>query len=756
MTSPKHADAVVAGPRMPLAEAAGNAAARGNAIGAKIPRPRSASSQSLVYRCVQPCDVRAKPGKGGRVGALEAGQEVAVAEIAKDGRHLRIGALGGWVPTRRMALAVGASLEGGDKENDAPPRQSPPTKRLRRAAPLEVTPRPTADGTLQAGAKRSASPTPTLFDDCGRPSGHPQFGDAAPPPAGRGQAQADAEVEVRFEQRGSLGIAFTLQGGRIVVREVVPGGAADALREAGGGLRPGMVLRAVQGQAVATLGFTKSMELLSTAPRPLCLEFERGLVTPATPTKASGRSAAAAADAFFVSGMHQKKGAALVMAKMAREYIAEAAKLLLNASTAEEIRQVELHLVSALRLAPANGAAFTLLAEAERALSLLTDDRPAGIPQPTEQVDVIEQLAEMIAPTPPRESGSSSAEEECTIAELLAQLQALDADESATDASVPMQQLLTDLELLELEDELQEMQGEPGLALDSAAKLDENLDVESLATPETVRPSSSAADQRTPQNPSPTAEEAAVPLDASDFTAMMASWRLSCSPGAPATTAPTATTPGVHLERDIAASGEGQDDAPSPELQKQAAACSSNTGSDGDSSVAVRCGSRVRAAKLYASPSDSSQSPVSAALGAGRHQAVMLTAQRRLRMRSQPDMVVESATTEADHHRERPDAKAPEAKPSALGGCALAAQSAKAYWDNGAPRGGDAVATGAATAAADACQTVARQRRKFFEELAARHAIRAVPAPVPRLASHKRTRILELLQERMLANEATV
>ena len=45
------------------------------------------------------------------------------------------------------------------------------------------------------------------------------------------------------------------------------------------------------------------------------------------------------------------------------------------------------------------------------------------------------------------------------IAELLAQLQALDADESATDASVPMQQLLNDLELLELEDELQEMQG---------------------------------------------------------------------------------------------------------------------------------------------------------------------------------------------------------------------------------------------------------------------------------------------------------
>ena len=68
---------------MPLAEPAGNAAARGNAIGAKIPRPRSASSQPLVYRCVQPCDVRAKPGKGARVGALEAGQEVAVAEIAK-------------------------------------------------------------------------------------------------------------------------------------------------------------------------------------------------------------------------------------------------------------------------------------------------------------------------------------------------------------------------------------------------------------------------------------------------------------------------------------------------------------------------------------------------------------------------------------------------------------------------------------------------------------------------------------------------
>ena len=754
MTSPKHAEAVGAGPRAPLAEAAGNAAARGNAIGAKIPRPRSASSQPLVYRCVQPCDVRAKPGKGGRrIGALEAGQEVAVAEIAKDGRHLRI-ALGGWVSTRRMALAVGASLEGGDKENDAPPRQSPPTKRLRRAAPLEVTPRPTADGTLQAGAKRSASPTPTLFDDCGRPSGHPQFGDAAPPPAGCGQAQADAEVEVRFEQRGSLGIAFTLQGGRIVVREVVPGGAADALREAGGGLRPGMVLRAVQGQAVAALGFTESMELLSTAPRPLCLEFERGLVTPATPTKASGRSAAAACDAFFVSGMHQKKGSALVMAKMAREYIAEAAKLLLNASTAEEIRQVELHLVSALRLAPANGAAFTLLAEAERALSLLTDDRPAGIPQAcTEQVDVIEQLAEMIAPTPPRESGSSPAEEECTIAELLAQLQALDADESATDASVPMQQLLTDLELLELEDELQEMQGEPGLALDSTTKLDENVDVESLATPETVRPSSSAADQRTPQNPSPTAEEAAVPLDASDFTAMMASWRLSCSPGAPATTAPTTTGHAVHLEPDIAASGEGQDDVPSPELQEQAAACSSNTGSDGDSpSVAVRCGSRARAAKLYASPSDSTQSPVSAALGAGRHQAVMLTAQRRLRMRSQPDMVVESATTEVD----QPDAKASEAKPSALGGCALAAQSAKVYWEGGAPRGCDAVATGAATAAADACQTVARQRRKFFEELAARHAIRAAPTPVPRLASHKRTRILELLQERMLANEATV
>ena len=76
------------------------------------------------------------------------------------------------------------------------------------------------------------------------------------------------------------------------------------------------------------------------------------------------------------------------MAELAREYVANGAKLLLSVENLAEdvavptnlqlsevmnkvevVRQAELHFVSALRLAPANAAALTLLTEAEKILA---------------------------------------------------------------------------------------------------------------------------------------------------------------------------------------------------------------------------------------------------------------------------------------------------------------------------------------------------------------------------------------------------
>ena len=726
-----------------------------------------------------PPQVRTKPGfkVGSKVGLLQEGEEVRVLELHSSGAYLRIGSMGtwregleprGWVPVASMELAVQSSLEG--KENATSPCLAKKKRQKSFVSPAKImptstqTPRPTSDGLLAAQRTiGAASLAPTLFDDCGRPSSHPEHG--APGPT---RTLSDNEVEVCFETRGSLGIAFCKQAGKVVIREVIAGSAADQLRHATSssagaahGLRPGMVLRSVQGQPVAALGFAASMSLLSSAPRPLSLEFEKELVKPLTPTKATGRSVTAACDAFFVAGMHTGKNAAVQMAELAREYVANGAKLLLSAGnlaedvavpthvqrsqvadTVELVRQAELHFVSALRLAPANHAALTLLTEAEKLLVDLDHRSDAadegikrtgsgGVKRTTsdaglagtadtgpQDISVTAELSMLLA-APDQSGPGAETSEPDSIKTLLAQLKALDRDSSTTqdgaemaadnsmssslsvgslwsaiDATVPMAQLLLDLQVLELEDEL-ELLSSGTLPTPTGA----------VATPASVRRSSSSSSSSssvlcTPKAPEPITEADSVPIDAMDFTTMMASWRLSSSPGAPAVqqtaasseiysadcaASPTTSdasrisrsaSPSAALEQDIVEFEQQLDSvaaARSPMADSSMLAPCSPPAiialprSSGDQmeeelisfchadSLAAADDEPVsRPAWHLCSPSDVLISPVTAALQKGRGPSLMATAQRRLEMKSErdlmaiepPDNVVQSVDAE--------------------------------------------------------------------------------------------------------------
>lgn len=720
--------------------------------------------------CVRvPVQVRSKPGykNGSKVGALNPGEEVRVAELHATGSYLRISSMGtwcegveprGWVPVSNMELAVQAFLQG--KENATSPCLTKKKRQKSFVSPAKVvktntqTPRPTADGSLAAqivtNDAAAVITAPKLFDDCGRPPSHPEHG--LPLPA---RARPEDDVEVCFETRGSLGIAFCKQAGKIVVREVIAGGTADKMQRTSSrvgtvqGLRPGMVLRSVQGQPVAELGFAASMSLLSSAPRPLSLEFEKQLVKPLTPTKATGRSVTAACDAFFVAGMHTHKNAAVQMAELAREYVANGAKLLLSAENLAEdvavpthqqrsditnmvevVRQAELHFVSALRLAPANDAALTLLTEAENMLSDLkrrSDSAEAGITRTgsgglkrttsdaglvgandtdTLEISITAELSMMLAA--PEHPGAGTSEPD-SIKELLAQLKALDqhsSDEDDSDrslcsstsaaiplpgleGSVPMAQLLLDLQVLELEDELE---------LLSSGTL--STPTSTVATPVSAgRSSCNSSVLCTPTAPEPTTEADSVPIDAMDFTAMMASWRLSNSPGAPAAQqvdvqsepssadhvscpAPSdasrisrSASPSAVLEQDIvdfeqqldsvAAMRSPQEQLPEDSESSTLTPCSppaivalprsSHDRMDEEligflhtDSLATPAEVKpaARAQWRLCSPSDNLISPVTAAVHKGPGASVMLTAQRRLEMKSERDLMAIDAAND--------------------------------------------------------------------------------------------------------------
>jgi hypothetical protein len=756
------------------------------AVACSAQQHTTSSPQSSLNSQHRDLQVRSKPGykQGSKVGDLRVGEECHVMELGSDG-YLRISSLNtwregleprGWVPVASMELSVQSSLEG--KENGSSPAPGP-KKRHKKSfvSPAKVvtqTPRPTADGSLEpqlaAAARASGAATPKLFDDCGRPITHPEHGVPAPV-----RSLSDDEVEVCFETRGSLGIAFCKQAGKIVVREVVAGGVADTMRRTASasssvsmahGLRPGMVLRTVQGQPVSSLGFAASMALLSAAPRPLSLEFEKELVKPLTPTKATGRSVTAACDAFFVSGMHTQKNAAVAMTKLAREYVANGAKLLLSAENiaddvavptqlqqsdladkVESVREAQLHFISALRLAPANHAALTLLTKAEMFLSDLTarvgaaedgmkrtgsgglkrTTSDAGLTgaNNTDTIDmsVTGELSMMLA-APDQPDGAGEPD---SIKELLAQLKALDQHDSASvdesangsptctaaaaapevNVSMPMAQLLLDLQVLELEDELELLSG---------GTLPTPKSV--VATPASARRSSSNSSVLcTPTVPEPTTEADSMPIDAMDFTSMMASWRLSnspsaqqqnqaaaedssqddalaceseCDPCSPAASEASrisrSASPSAMIEQDILAFEE-QLDCVAAARSPQSAACSplpapsaastcsppaiveqsvshddveeeligfchtagSPVAATADSSMAqaVSDMDEVQAPQLQqqqhqhlCSPSDSLVSPITAMLHKGRAASVTLTAQRRLEMKSQRDMIV--------------------------------------------------------------------------------------------------------------------
>lgn len=682
------------------------------------------------------------------MGSLQPGEEVRVTELHAAGSYLRVRSMGawregleprGWVPVSSMELAVQSSL--GGKENAASPCVAKQKRQKSFASPAKTittrqTPRPTADGSLAAqrvGVNTALiTQAAALFDDCGRPLSHPQHGASAP------KRTLSEEVEVRFETRGSLGLAFCKQAGKIVLREVIAGGAADTLRrtsssaDAAHGLRPGMVLRTVQGQPVAALGFAASMSLLSSAPRPLSLEFEKDLVKPLTPTKATGRSVTAACDAFFVAGMHMRKNAAVEMAELAREYVANGAKLLLSAgnlandvavpthvqqseltTTVELVRQAELHFVSALRLAPANHAALALLTEAEKLLADLerrsdTAEESikrtgsggvkrtisdAGLTGTTDtdafEISITAELSMMLAAPDQLPAGSETSEPD-SIKELLAQLRGLDrstgedgAEVSAdcsvsgsilageADASVPMAQLLLDLQVLELEDELE---------LLSTGTLP--TPTSSVATPASIQRSAvNSSILCTPKAPAPTTDADSVPIDAMDFTTMMASWRLSSSPGAPVAAqagmpsdgsadcaASPTTSDASRISRSASPSAVLEQDIVDFERQLDSVAAARSPTAISNTSMLTPCSppailafprsscddmeeeligfghsdTLVAAVDEPAprwSPSDAVISPVTAALRKGRGASLMLMAQRRLEMKSQRDLM---------------------------------------------------------------------------------------------------------------------
>ena len=682
------------------------------------------------------------------MGALQPGEEVRVTELHATGSYLRVRSMGtwhegpeprGWVPVSSMELAVQSSLGGKENAASASPCVAKQKRQTSFASPAKTitttqAPRPTADGSLTAqrvGVNTALiTQAAMLFDDCGRPVSHPQHGVPVP------KRTLSEEVEVRFETRGSLGLAFCKQAGKIVLREVIAGGAADTLRrtsssaDAAHGLRPGMVLRSVQGQPVKALGFAASMSLLSSAPRPLSLEYEKDLVKPLTPTKASGRSVTAACDAFFVAGMHMRKNAAVEMAELAREYVANGAKLLLSAgnlandvavptsvqqleltNTVELVRQAELHFVSALRLAPANHAALTLLTEAEKLLADLerrSDTAQesikrtgsggvkrtigdAGLTTTTDtntlELSITAELSMMLAAPDQPPAGSESGEPD-SIKELLAQLRGLDrtgedgpevsADCSVsssmlageTDASVPMAQLLLDLQVLELEDEL-ELLSTGTLPTPTSA----------VATPASVqRSASNSSILCTPKAPEPTTDADSVPIDAMDFTTMMASWRLSSSPGAQTAqtgmlsdgsadcaSSPTtgdasrisrSASPSAVLEQDIVEFERQLDSVAAARSPKAISNTSMLTPRSPPAIIALPRSScddmeeeligfghsdilsaAADEPAVRWSPSDAVISPVTVALRKGRGASLMLTAQRRLEMKSQRDLM---------------------------------------------------------------------------------------------------------------------
>lgn len=94
----------------------------------------------------------------------------------------------------------------------------------------------------------------------------------------RGEATASAEppssrptkIKVVFEKAGTLGIFFEQSSrGDAVIKAIRPGGLAEARPE----LRPGMVLAAVQGVKVSSLGYMHALDLMKGSERPLSLKF---------------------------------------------------------------------------------------------------------------------------------------------------------------------------------------------------------------------------------------------------------------------------------------------------------------------------------------------------------------------------------------------------------------------------------------------------------------------------------------------------